>query len=1148
MPQDWLAQKKTTVGVSKPATIFQVERQARVPKAPQKTEVGEQSPEDIEIYNARIKAERDKFEQENVKLSTGEWVARSEYNKLNYDDQSRLKNLGTQGFNDYYKQKEIEYRANKIELPNGDWVDKKSYDGLPEYWKKQLNDKGIEGYNSWVKTAYGGAKEFFVIPDFYGKETIFGKTDNPNIGIDESGLRIWLGDRWPEEVRQYSGLTGEPVPSLQPPPESPIKLIEGINVWTDMRWPESALPGRLQTIATLEMEGSQPIKITAEDIDKGRWIKTQTDEYVSKKEYDNLPTEKLKQVLIKEGSAGLNKVIQLQEQEFRKSNIQLPTGEWVNKDEFNNLPAQIQDILRKGGIPQLNEYIKNQENILESLDKYKVADGYDIARYLRENEDPQSVSRLLKVGFDPESIRENINYNSLPYVRKSNIEDILNEIVKTSGDKIHIDDLLHPDYDFNRTLDQLKKDHPKLAEKFIEARSKWLNEIKTQDVEPPISLDQFIASYALLKGIEPTSLIDFAVLFDKEKQNIRAIAIAKYQELYGEKQSHISGVESIISTLFTPARALYPEVTLGDIRPLEWAIGAAQIATCFVAPAISAGLKTAAPLAGKVMPNVINLVAGGIFTTSTLENIKENPRMNIIELSLDIALDTLVIASALNGLKGTKFTKPQKASIKASINQSINTASKITGSSEIQQALKKISAGIQKDNTLLLNQGSEQLRLVGAKTPKELGGNRITDRARLLRTGSSTGKKIVGIENIDDLIKRNDDLIKRIEVNQQHLNIAEEHIKKVTNPKTREAIEKNIEETQTQLQRDVKQLKQKKQVQVVEREPKTYPLWERMLKEEEARKAGRLAIVSKDNAKIVAQGKTTVKEKLAVKEKVTENTKTKTEPKAKQKVKRKVEVKERVRVSGSIAPTVDFEVAPTNVIWAVSTQPISNASPLITTRTTEVVQPITETTTQLYPQTVTKTAVRVGTKVQTALQLQTKPKLETLTKQQVRTKVVPKIVTRTKTKVVPKFLHPSKTKTKEPAKRIIPKITPWEQEGIKFSDLTRSQRLASVAWRQGAVYHLIYPPYNENAVLHSSKPFPGIKLHKGPLSAYKSLSRIKGNQLPDKILWDLGIMDIEFTRGKKGSVGMRYIPDVKQQTTVRRAVGMPQIQVSTIRR
>lgn len=114
-----------------------------------------------------------------------------------------------------------------------------------------------------------------------------------------------------------------------------------------------------------------------------------------------------------------------------------------------------------------------------------------------------------------------------------------------------------------------------------------------------------------------------------------------------------------------------------------------------------------------------------------------------------------------------------------------------------------------------------------------------------------------------------------------------------------------------------------------------------------------------------------------------------------------------------------------------------------------------------------------------------------------------------------------------------------------FEELTKEQRLASVAWRQGKWYHLIYPPYSKTNVLHSTDPFSGVTVVTGIGSAKKSLSRVRGEELPQKILWDLGIVDIEFTKGKEGIVGMKYIPDPHDRSKVRKPIGMPQTRIKS---
>jgi hypothetical protein len=108
----------------------------------------------------------------------------------------------------------------------------------------------------------------------------------------------------------------------------------------------------------------------------------------------------------------------------------------------------------------------------------------------------------------------------------------------------------------------------------------------------------------------------------------------------------------------------------------------------------------------------------------------------------------------------------------------------------------------------------------------------------------------------------------------------------------------------------------------------------------------------------------------------------------------------------------------------------------------------------------------------------------------------------------------------------------------QFEMLTKEQKLASVAWKQGWIYHLVYPPYGTANVLHSRYSFPGVKEYKGADSAYKTLAKIRGNVLPEKIRWNMGAVDITFQRGQ-GKVKMQYADYKEGQPRIRRPEGMP---------
>ena len=67
------------------------------------------------------------------------------------------------------------------------------------------------------------------------------------------------------------------------------------------------------------------------------------------------------------------------------------------------------------------------------------------------------------------------------------------------------------------------------------------------------------------------------------------------------------------------------------------------------------------------------------------------------------------------------------------------------------------------------------------------------------------------------------------------------------------------------------------------------------------------------------------------------------------------------------------------------------------------------------------------------------------------------------------------------------------------------------------MYKLIYPPYGQEHIINSRKPFPNMKIHTGAESAFKTLVQRGKGKLPNTIKRDMGIMDITIvTGGGKG--------------------------------
>lgn len=192
------------------------------------------------------------------------------------------------------------------------------------------------------------------------------------------------------------------------------------------------------------------------------------------------------------------------------------------------------------------------------------------------------------------------------------------------------------------------------------------------------------------------------------------------------------------------------------------------------------------------------------------------------------------------------------------------------------------------------------------------------------------------------------------------------------------------------------------------------------------------------------------------------------------------------------------------------------------------------------------TLTEVRNAIQTALQRAIKAESLTEAESIVQTEALAQtklqLATRTalKTRLKEAVRQIFKEKLKLPRIPKIPRLPFLSAEG---RELTQAELEASVAWKQGFMYKLIYPPYGEKNIINTREPISGVKYLEGPRSAYLSLTKIHKGELPVRIQRDMGIMDIEIERGhtdlsgKRAKPQIRFRQDRKQSTTVTPKVG-----------
>lgn len=107
---------------------------------------------------------------------------------------------------------------------------------------------------------------------------------------------------------------------------------------------------------------------------------------------------------------------------------------------------------------------------------------------------------------------------------------------------------------------------------------------------------------------------------------------------------------------------------------------------------------------------------------------------------------------------------------------------------------------------------------------------------------------------------------------------------------------------------------------------------------------------------------------------------------------------------------------------------------------------------------------------------------------------------------------PPKKPPKKPPKR--PPIRLPKAPDVVEIEGRRIRRFGAVAWRQGIVWIVIYPPYEEDNVIYTRKRPKWIKIISGPRSAYRTIAQL-GNVVPRETRIKIGAFTATVTGGPK---------------------------------
>lgn len=1127
-----------------------------------KAEFEKLSPEDKELLNklgtrgfrdyyAQKEAE---FKAANVGLGTGEWVSKEMYDALSAEDKELLNRLGVEKFN---KQKQTEFenfKKDNIQLKTGEWIKKEDYNKLPTDWQSEISRRGVEGFQSWLKTAYGGATEY-VIADVGGAQQVFGVTQDPNIGLDAGGNRIWIGGRWPDAVKKTkTEIIGSGIPGRWPaevkeftPTAPPVSIKEptytGLPTALGGTWgmtPETLAVQKLGgevityprgiTRAEAQMLTEQAIKqlspvereryeaeVAAIESMPGETIK----EKLAAREQVRASEAKLARQSARYEAIG-GKLVRAQLGGKETLAVELKTGELIPQEEFDNLSKERQKLAIEKGREAI--YVKTAKG--EWIDK----------EWFEEELTPGEQKRLLEEGIrgledlwaanETAFKMDNMQLPSGEWVNRQEFNALppqLQEVVRKEGLKAIDISGLKPEEQFKKMQEW------KLIDKDAKygGVDKETGEILLEDGRP---WHEKYLTAEMAKGVA-----------------IGMIPIAGTWYHWSNMSNWERGLSIALDVLtFVPyVGAVSAGVRAG--KPIVAAVGRAALAeakapiTALAHPV--ATVKTMIyPVETVLRPSKVPLTALEIRTGTVRLPVKDiGSARDAME-----ARDIITKAAIMGDKPAIEIAGKNIELSKIALQQKVSPAA-IHTTQDISPFLTGVEVQAGREGGLFVSP-SLHTRFTSASafgdiTPGGVPGAIIIRDEAVLARLQPSGKIYRGTAEIEQVIGAGTKLpppsqiLMTRDVSGNKLTLAI-----IGKPLSRAEIARLKFIGSADLIRDIFRPAAKITGKGIDELDELAGLADEVRSLEKslssAQKAGDMAEVRRITADIEAanvHGRKLARaidlryaSKLSLRpigistgdyiDRISYNELARNKPAELARILRDVPRADRERLLGEVEPEYRAKVQ----------KEIEKLPARAPREEPEV------------PRGLTPVVPRVGL-----------PRAEVpVVPEVIRAPGVPRaplgvpgvtVPTGVAVPKIPPRVQPGET----PPKTTPPVLPPGA--ATRFEDLTEEQKAGSIAWKQGWCYHLIYPPYGEKEILHSSKPFPGVRIHKGEGSAYKSPVREKGT-VPHTVERDMGIVDIKFTTPKKYSFiagkeeqvkypKVHYRPDPKQKTKVTSAIG-----------
>lgn len=975
-------------------------------------------------YYAKLEAD---FKANNVQIGN-DWIPKSVYDALSPEDQQLIQKLGVEGFNKYYEQKQAEFERNNVKLKSGEWVSKAEYNNLPPEWQRELSNRGVSGFQDWLKTAYPGNKGFIIIDDPNQGKVVYGKTDNPNIGLDVAGNRIWIGGRWPESVKTY--LQGVEIRGSQIISKEQLqaeKLAEAAKVEGEAA-PKAA-------IVTLKTAG----EVT--DI-----VKIADGQAIDKTVFDAL--DRKYQNILKE------KGIEEFEKEYAKDHIQLPDGTFITNSEWAHLSKEDQELALKEGYEAV---IKKNTVELKSGELVDKEQFEALPPKMQEVAREQGIDAIDLSKLAPEDQFKRLQeWDMVPKDAKfAGVDETGQILIKDKGADI-------PWHEKYLTAEMAKG----LTIGMIPIAGTFYYWEKMQPWEKGLSIALDVATF-----------IPFVGAVSAGVRGGTKLTAAVGRAALAEVKAPITMIAHPIATAKT---MLYPIETM--LRPSKLPLTALEIRSSTVRlPVKDIGSAKDA------------MEARDIITKAAIMG--DKPAVEIagkkIELS-KVALQQQTSPAAIHTtpdirpfLAGTEIQAGREGGL--FVAPTLHT--RFTGASAFGDMPEGGIAGaliIRDKATLAKLQPSGKIYRNTAEIEQVIGsGAKLPPPSQVLMTRDVTGKKlalaIIGKP------------LSNAEIAKLKFTGSADLIKDIFRPAAKIS-GKGIDEL-TELGKEARELE--KALATAKKANNTAEIKRLQTELDAINQRGRDLARANDlryaaNSALRPIGISTAD----FIDRISYNDLARSRPTEFARVMKGLPTQERKRILNDLDKANRAKIVKEmNRVPAMTEGAVREIGQL------RVIEPerIIRDTTRVEPE---RAAIK-------ELPRTTAPLAERAT--------------------------PAETKMPAPSKTTVPKkvtsiITHIETKSDGKKKLTPEQLEGAIAWKQGFIYRLHYPPFGANDVFYSREPIPGVKYHEGIGSAAKSAVTLYG-EIPQNVRLDMGIVDIDISRAERtGQPKLRFKGDPKQKT------------------